>query len=32
MYAVVKAIVKEEHRRKTLGAEDFIPMRPDHGH
>lgn len=32
MYAVVKAIAEEEHRRKTLGKMDLIPMRPDHGH
>lgn len=32
MYAVIKAIVEEEHRRKALGEEDLIPMRPDHGH
>lgn len=32
MYAVVKAIAHEEHRRKTAGKEDLIPMRPDHGH
>lgn len=32
MYAVVKAIVEEEYRRKAEGYEDLIPMRPDHGH
>lgn len=32
MYAVIKAIVEEEQRRKDLGVEDLIPMRPDHGH
>jgi len=32
MYAVVKAIVEEENRRKVQGGEDLIPMRPDHGH
>lgn len=33
MYAVVKAIVKEEIRREKLGLPDAaIPMRPDHGH
>lgn len=32
MYLVVKAIAEEEHRRKADGAEDLIPMRPDHGH
>lgn len=32
MYAVVKAIVEEEHRRKAQGQDDLIPMRPDHGH
>ena len=32
MYEVIKAIAEEEHRRKAAGAEDLIPMRPDHGH
>lgn len=32
MFAVVKAIAKEEHRRKAEGKADLIPMRPDHGH
>ncbi len=32
MYAVVKAILAEEHRRKQEGNELLIPMRPDHGH
>lgn len=33
MYAVVKAIVQEERRRKQAGQADAsIPMRPDHGH
>jgi len=32
MFAVVKAIAEEEHRRKTAGKADPIPMRPDHGH
>ena len=33
MYAVVKAIVQEQHRRKTENrTDDQIPMRPDHGH
>lgn len=32
MYAVVKAIAQEEHRRKLAGQHDLIPMRPDHGH
>lgn len=32
MFAVIKAIAEEEHRRKLAGAEDLIPMRPDHGH
>lgn len=32
MFAVIKAIVEEERRRKALGVEDLIPMRPDHGH
>jgi len=32
MYKVVKAILKEEKRRKTAGyADDTLPMRPDHG-
>ncbi|KLF02081.1 mannonate dehydratase [Klebsiella aerogenes] len=32
MYAVIKAILEEENRRKVSGHEDLIPMRPDHGH
>ncbi|MEG3129427.1 mannonate dehydratase [Pantoea cypripedii] len=32
MFAVIKAIAEEEHRRKAAGQEDLIPMRPDHGH
>lgn len=33
MYAVVKAIVLEERKRKATGQTDWsIPMRPDHGH
>lgn len=32
MYAVIKAILEEENRRKVAGHEDPIPMRPDHGH
>ena len=32
MYEVVKALVKEEKRRKEAGYTDFaLPMRPDHG-
>lgn len=33
MYAVVKAIVQEQQRRRQTGlGETAIPMRPDHGH
>jgi mannonate dehydratase len=33
MYEVVKAIIKEQNRRKKAGnGEVSIPMRPDHGH
>jgi mannonate dehydratase len=32
MYAVVKAILEEENRRKREGYPLPIPMRPDHGH
>jgi mannonate dehydratase len=33
MFKVMKAIIKEQNRRKTSGRTDFnIPMRPDHGH
>ncbi len=33
MFAVVKALVEEQERRKAVGREDHrIPMRPDHGH
>jgi mannonate dehydratase len=32
MYEVVKALVREEKRRKTAGYSDYaLPMRPDHG-
>ncbi|GLU54075.1 hypothetical protein Dfri01_35360 [Dyadobacter frigoris] len=32
MYAVVKALLKEENRRKAAGYSEFeLPMRPDHG-
>lgn len=33
MYEVVKALIKEQNRRKIAGQMDIeIPMRPDHGH
>ena len=33
MAAVMKALIKEQNRRKTEGRKDLnIPMRPDHGH
>ena len=32
MFAVIKAIAEEEHRRQEAGQPDPIPMRPDHGH
>ncbi len=33
MYGVVRAVVREQHRRTRQGREDAqIPMRPDHGH
>ena len=33
MYAIVKAALQEEKRRKAIGRVDWeIPMRPDHGH
>jgi mannonate dehydratase len=33
MYAMVKAALQEEKRRKAIGRVDWeIPMRPDHGH
>jgi mannonate dehydratase len=33
MYAVVEAIVREQHRRSQTGVGNpSIPMRPDHGH
>jgi len=33
MYAVMKAIIREQKRREENGREDIaIPMRPDHGH
>ena len=33
MYALVRAALREEQKRKTAGRKDHqIPMRPDHGH
>ncbi|WP_294610492.1 mannonate dehydratase [uncultured Gilliamella sp.] len=32
MYAVIKALVSEEERRKKAGIKRSIPVRPDHGH
>ncbi|MGB7393543.1 MAG: mannonate dehydratase, partial [Pricia sp.] len=33
MFAVVKALVNEQEKRKESGRNDFrMPMRPDHGH
>lgn len=32
MYAVIKALVSEEQRRKKAGIKRAIPVRPDHGH
>jgi len=33
MFAVMKALIVEQTRRKALGRKDFrMPMRPDHGH
>ncbi|OCG44295.1 mannonate dehydratase [Gilliamella sp. Choc5-1] len=32
MYAVIKALVTEEERRKKAGVKRAIPVRPDHGH
>ena len=33
MFAVMKAVIKEQKRRHTAGQTNFnIPMRPDHGH
>lgn len=32
MYAVIKALVTEEERRKKHGIKRAIPVRPDHGH
>lgn len=33
MYGVMKALVAEQHKRKTVGRADVrMPMRPDHGH
>lgn len=33
MYAVMKAVINEQHRRLQAGRHDVaIPMRPDHGH
>jgi mannonate dehydratase len=33
MYAVLKALVQEQEKRKKAGRKDVrMPMRPDHGH
>ncbi|WP_085248332.1 mannonate dehydratase [Gilliamella mensalis] len=32
MYAVIKALIAEEQRRKKAGIKRPIPVRPDHGH
>lgn len=32
MFAVVKALLTEEYRRKAQGDTRLIPLRPDHGH
>ncbi len=33
MYSIVKAVLKEEKKRKAEGRTDYaIPVRPDHGH
>lgn len=33
MFHIMKALIKELHKRKKTGRKDFsIPMRPDHGH
>ena len=33
MYGVMKALVTEQERRRSLGRDDLrMPMRPDHGH
>lgn len=33
MYAVMRAVINEQHRRLLTGRDDvIIPMRPDHGH
>lgn len=33
MYAVMKAMINEQEKRKAAGRKDFrMPMRPDHGH
>ncbi|OCG69397.1 mannonate dehydratase [Gilliamella sp. Occ3-1] len=32
MYAVIKALITEEQRRKKAGIKRSIPVRPDHGH
>ena len=31
MYGIVKALLEEQNRRKTLGKNTTIPFRPDHG-
>ncbi|MCO6544768.1 MAG: mannonate dehydratase [Gilliamella sp.] len=32
MYAVIKALITEEQKRKKAGIKRSIPVRPDHGH
>lgn len=32
MYSVIKAVLEEQQKRRKAGKDDFLPMRPDHGH
>lgn len=32
MYSVIKAVLEEQQKRREAGWEDYLPMRPDHGH
>ena len=32
MFSVIKAVLEEQQKRKAAGKDDYLPMRPDHGH
>lgn len=32
MFSVVKAVLEEQQKRRKAGKDNYLPMRPDHGH